>query len=173
MGPYSLCHAQVGRQRAQVKRCNGKTVTRAHAQHRRRSGRPNPADKSHLILAGRVRRHHNDFPFPRADAEHCQNVFAVGDHHQRARPSPRADRRSRTSGKRVARGVQYKGVVESGRNFNRTDVHQFGRLPAAAPLGADNLADLDPLRVKAFAEGARLRAALFTQVALVAQSSSL
>jgi hypothetical protein len=32
-----------------------------------------------------------------------------------------------------------------------------------APLGADNLADLDPLRAKAFAEGARLRAALFTR----------
>src|SRR5262249_56644355 len=39
-------------------------------------------------------------------------------------------------------------------------------MPAAAPLGADNLADLYPLRAKAFAEGARLRAALFTQVTL-------
>jgi hypothetical protein len=35
-----------------------------------------------------------------------------------------------------------------------------------APLGADNLADLYPLRAKAFAERARVRAALFTQVAL-------
>src|SRR5262249_38850933 len=39
-------------------------------------------------------------------------------------------------------------------------------LPAAAPLGADNLVDLYLLRAKAFAEGARLGAALFTQVAL-------
>ena len=34
------------------------------------------------------------------------------------------------------------------------------------PLGADNLADLYPLRAKSFAEGARLLAALFAQVAL-------
>ena len=35
-----------------------------------RSGRPNPTDKPHLFLAGRVRCHHNDLPFPRAKAEH-------------------------------------------------------------------------------------------------------
>ena len=29
MGPYSVCHAQVGPQRTQVKSCNGKPVTRA------------------------------------------------------------------------------------------------------------------------------------------------
>ena len=62
-----------------------------------------------------------------------------------------------------AHGVQYKGIVESGRIFYRTDVHQIGRLPAAAPLGADNLANLNPLRAKAFTEGVRLRAPLFTR----------
>lgn len=31
-----------------------------------RSGPPNPSNEAHLFLAGRVRRHHNDLPFPRA-----------------------------------------------------------------------------------------------------------
>ena len=90
----------------------------------------------------------------------------MGHHHQRTGPAPRADHRTRASGEFVARGVQYESIVESGRIFYRADVHQFGGLPAAAPLGADDLADLDLLHAETYAEGMRLRAALFTQVAL-------
>src|SRR5262249_3541570 len=53
-----------------------------------------------------------------------------------------------------------------GRIFYRTDVHQFGGLPAAAPLGANDPANLDFLHAEACAEFPRLRATLLTQVAL-------
>ena len=131
-----------------------------------RSGRPNPTDKPHVLLAGRVRCHHNDLPFPGAKAEHQQNILTVGHHHQRAWPAPRGDCRTRASGQLVARVAPYEGIGESGGIFHRTDVHQFGGLPAAAPLGAEDLADLDLLHAEACTESPRLCAALFTQVAL-------
>ena len=90
----------------------------------------------------------------------------MGDHHQRARPAPRIDRCTRAGRQRIAPGIQYEGIIESGRIFHRTYVHQFGGLPAPAPLRADDLADLDLLRAEALAESPRLRAALLTQVAL-------
>ena len=90
----------------------------------------------------------------------------MGDHHQRARPAPRIDRCTRAGRQRIASGIQYEGIIESGRIFHRAYVHQFGGLPAPAPLGADDLADLDLLRAEALAECPRLRAALLTQVAL-------
>ena len=90
----------------------------------------------------------------------------MGDHHQRARPAPRIDRCTRAGRQRIASGIQYEGIIESGRIFHRAYVHQFGGLPAPAPLGADDLADLDLLRAEALAESPRLRAALLTQVAL-------
>src|SRR5215471_3842552 len=79
---------------------------------------------------------------------------------------PRVDRSPRTSSQFVAHGVQYEGIVESRRIFYRTDVHQFGSLLATAPLGADDLADLDLLHTETRAESLRLGAALFAQVAL-------
>src|SRR5262249_41656502 len=94
------------------------------------------------------------------------NILTVGDHHQRAGPTPRVDHRTRASSEFVERGVQYESIVESGRVFYRTDVHQFGGLPAAAPLGTDDPADLDLLHAEALPESPRLRAALFTQVTL-------
>ena len=99
-------------------------------------GWPDPADKPHLFLVGGVRCHHDDLRFSRAKTEHYLNILTVGDHHQRAWSAPRFDHSPRTSGQFVAHGVQYEGIVESGRVFYRTDVHQFGGLHAAAPLGS-------------------------------------
>jgi len=64
------------------------------------------------------------------------------------------------SHQRIALGRQHEGVVERSSLFDRADIHQFGRLPAAAPLRADDFADLDPLRAESFAERPRVGAAL-------------
>src|SRR5262245_65662324 len=57
-------------------------------------------------------------------------------------------------------------AMRSARIFYRTDVHQFGSMLAAAPLGADDLANLDLLHAETCAESLRLCAALFAQIAL-------
>src|SRR5262245_45614310 len=96
-----------GRQKAEIRDALALLAYRTRTAPRRTAlGRSNPSDESHLILAGRIWRHHNDFSLPRVDAEHRHDVLAVGDHHHRAWATPRADCRTRTRSQRVTHGVQ-------------------------------------------------------------------